>query len=177
MSANLVLQNLKSYYMGLDYGYRIYVKRKKLKSTMKYVFSKCDKSRSGIEFLNDKFIKLNRFHDRVERSEIKNDGLNQDLDCCLIFENDDKIWEYYLNYLCEIFHGESTDDGDYVGTYQVDENHFWIGNIEIRINDYSEIIPGLVEITFFAVTTDMSILFRDSISIDKFFKQMWMPET
>lgn len=128
--------------MGLDYDYRIYIKRENLKSTLKYVFNKCEKNRSGSDFQQDKLMKVNRFPNRIERTEIKNYGLNQGLDCNLIFENDEKIWEYHLNDLCESYQPNTDDEGDFIGFYQVDENNFWVGNIEIRINDYHEKISA-----------------------------------
>ena len=158
--------------MGLDYDYRIYVKKKNLRSTMEYIFQNCEKSRSGFEFVNSDLFRLNRLHYGVERRKIENDGLNQDFDCCLIFANDDKIWEYHLNDLSEGFNPSSREELDNLSTYQVDANNFWIGNIEVRVRDYTENIRDTVEISFLAVSSRMSELFRDSNSIDKFFKRL-----
>ena len=59
---------------------------------------------------------------------------------------------------------------DYINFYQIDAEHYWIGNIEIHVNDYSDKERGIVEIEFWAVTSDMSMLFAESKSVARFFK-------
>jgi hypothetical protein len=65
----------------------------------------------------------------------------------------------------------SNNEADFLNYYQIADGRFWVGNIELDINDYSDKIPDTVELVFWAVTSDMSLLFAKSGSIDKFFKQ------
>jgi hypothetical protein len=156
--------------MGLDYDYKIYLKKEKILDALEYLLANCDEKRTGFEIDNGKLIKVNRFHNRIEKSELENHGLSQTIDSCIIFKTDNKIVEYYLKELTQNYQHDTDDEDDYLTLYQNDKDSYWIGNIEIHINDYSEKEPGLVELEFWAVTSDMSFLFSESESIDEFFK-------
>lgn len=156
--------------MGLDYDYKIYLKREKLLNALEYLQANCDEKRTGFEVEKGQLIKVNRYHDRVEKSVLENHGLSQTFDCCIIFKSDNRIVEYYLKELAQNYQHNTDDDDDYIALYQYDKDRYWVGNIEIHINDYSEKETGLIELEFWAVTSDMSRLFAESESIDKFFK-------
>lgn len=158
--------------MGLDYEYKIYLGKNKLKNVMKYIFEHCERQRSNLFFQEDTVFKVREENGQIEKHRIGNYGIDSNFDCCLIFPNDNKIWEYYLIDIAEGYELNTEHEQDSIGIYQVDSNNFWIGNIEVHIQDYSDKIPELIEIRFLAVTTRMSELFRDSISIDQFFKKL-----
>lgn len=153
--------------MGLDYDYKIYIKEQKLKKAINFIFNHCEKQRSNLLFDNGEIVATRNVRGQIKKEKIR---LNTEFDCCLIFPNDNKIWEYHLNEIADGYELDSENVEDSINLYQVDSKHFWIGNIEIRIKDYSKRIPETVEIRFLAVTTRMSELFRDSPSIDQFFK-------
>lgn len=156
--------------MGLNYEYRVYLEKERLPAALEYVFSRWDQQRTGFFFENERLFKMNRSQRGAERIALKNFGLQQTLDCSLIFKNDDKIWSYYLNDLCESYHPNNDDDGDFIGLYQINKDHFWVGNIELSIQECPAISEDTVELKFSAVTSDMSILFDQSESIECFFQ-------
>lgn len=156
--------------MGLDYDYKVYLKKEKLLDALEYLLVNCDKERTGFEIDNGKLIRVNRFHNRTEKTELVDHGISKQIDSCLIFKTDVKIIEYYLKELTQNYQHETDDVDDYLNLYQYDKDHYWVGNIEIHINDYSEKETGFIELEFWAVTSDMSILFSESESINKFFK-------
>ena len=155
--------------MGLDYDYKIYIKEQKLKKAISCIYNHCEKQRSNLLNEEGEIFVARKVRGKIKKEII---SLNSEFDCCLIFPNDNKIWEYHLNEIADGYELNSENAEDSIGLYQVDSNHFWIGNIEIRIKDYSKRIPETVEIRFLAVTTRMSELFRDSLSIDQFFKNL-----
>lgn len=156
--------------MGLDYDYKVYLKRERLLEALEYLQDNCDEKRSGFEINNGKLIRVSRFHNRIEKNELENHGISQKIDSCMIFKTDIKIVEYYLKELTQNYQHDTNDEDDYLNLYQYDKDNYRVGNIEVHINDYSEKEMGLVELEFWAVTSDMSILFSESESIDKFFK-------
>jgi len=156
--------------MGLDYDYKVYLKKEKLLDALEYLQSNCDKERTGFEINDGKLIKINKFHDRTEKYELENHGISQQINSCIIFKTDTKIVEYYLKELTQNYQHDTDDEDDYLRLYQYDKDNYWVGNIEIHINDYSEKKEGLVELEFWAVTSDMSKLFSESDSINVFFK-------
>lgn len=70
------------------------------------------------------------------------------------------------------YRANSDDEADFLEYYRNEDGRFWVGNIELRIYDYSDKIPNTLELQFCALTNDMSKLFANSGSIDKFFKQL-----
>ena len=55
--------------MGLDYDYKVYPKREKLLVALKYLQANCDEKRSGFEINNGRLIRVNRFHNRIEKND------------------------------------------------------------------------------------------------------------
>jgi len=155
--------------MGLDYDYKIYIKEQNLNNAIKCIFNHCQKQRSNLVLEKGELLIKRTIEGETIKEKI---DINSEFDCCLIFQSDNKIWEYHLSDIADGYELNSENAEESISLYQVDSNHFWIGNIEVRIKDYSERIPNTVEIRFLAVTTRMSELFRDSTSIDKFFKRL-----
>lgn len=158
--------------MGLNFNYRIYLKREKLKDTFKYVLDKSRKENSPIEFKNDNFYKIEYPHLPLNQQKkiIIEDLFEKRFlgGFSLFFERDNKILEYKLRQVCNGY------DSEYDNNFQVSlkDKIFSIGNIDISIEDYSSKISGFVEIQFTAVTSSMSILFEESKSIESFFKSL-----
>ncbi len=156
--------------MGLDYSHRIYVKKENLTKTLKYVYDHCKKDSTDFKFEEEQCYKING--DKLERINLDS-IINQDsfhysmFYSCLIFEKDDKIIEYYLEDLVQRFDPEYS-----LKDYQVDNNSYWVGTIEIDIDNYSSKIENIIEISFRAVTSQMSHLLVESKSINIFFENL-----
>lgn len=157
--------------MGLDYSYKLYIAKQNLISTMQELRLHVDQARSGFEIIDDDLIKIERFRNRTEKIKLSDFGLNQKVDSCILFEPDEKIVEYYLYDLTRNYQPDSNNEADFLNYYQIADGRFWVGNIELDINDYSDKIPDTIELVFWAVTSDMSLLFAKSGSVDRFFKQ------
>lgn len=157
--------------MGLDYSYKLYIAKENLIPTMHELFLHVDQVRSGFEIISDDLIKIERFHNRTEKIKLSDFGLNQKVDTCILFEPDEKIVEYYLYDLTQNYQPTSDNEADFLNYYQIADGRFWVGNIELHINDYSDKISDTIELIFWAVTSDMSLLFAKSGSVNKFFRQ------
>lgn len=159
--------------MGLDYDYKIYIRKENLKKTIKFVYEHSDKDRVSFEIKEEQLYEIDRFADgRITKTLLDNFGINQRIDTCILVEEDKSIIEYYLWDLTQYYHPNSNDSSDYINYYKNTNNKWWIGNIEIRIKDYSDKIENCIELEFCAVTSDMSRLFANSKSIDKYFKEL-----
>ena len=159
--------------MGLDYDYRIYIKKEQLKETLKFLHKHADKERVSFEIINDQLYKINEYaNGQTSKTLLENFGINQKIDTCILVDEDNSIIEYHLYYLTQHYQPDSTDKSDFIDYYKNTDNKWWIGNIEININDYSSKIANCIELQFWAVTSDMSRLFAKSTSIDKYFKEL-----
>jgi hypothetical protein len=159
--------------MGLDYDYKIYVKRENLKRALKFVYEHSDKARVSFEINGDKLYKIDKYaNGQISKTLLNNFGINQKVDTCILVEEDNSIVEYYLWDLTQNYQPNSNDKSDFIDYYKDTDNKWWIGNVEIHINDYSDKIENCIELEFWAVTSDMSRLFAKSESIDKYFKAL-----
>jgi hypothetical protein len=159
--------------MGLDYDYKLYIKKENLKRTLQFVHRNSDKDRVSFEINDEQLYKIDKFADgRITKTVLDNFGLNKRIDTCILVDEDDRIIEYYLRDLTQNYQPNSNDKSDFIDYYKCVDNRFWIGNVEIHINDYSDKIENFVELEFWAVTSDMSRLFANSKSIEKWFKEL-----
>ncbi len=159
--------------MGLDYDYKLYIKKENLKKTLKFIYEHSDKERVSFEIKDEHLYKIENFgNGRITKKLLDDFGLNQRIDTCIVVDEEDRIIEYYLWNLTQNYQPNSNDKSDFIDYYKSADKKFWIGNIEIHINDYSEKIENFVEVEFCAVTSDMSLLFANSKSIEKYFKEL-----
>ncbi|SFD09564.1 hypothetical protein [Flavobacterium phragmitis] len=159
--------------MGLDYDYRIYIKKENLKRALKIIYERSDKERVSFEIINDQLYKVNKYADgEISKTLLENFGINQNVDTCILVEEDNAIIEYYLYDLTQNYQPNSLDESDFIDFYKSGDNKWWIGNVEIYINDYSSKMENCIELQFWAVTSSMSQLFAKSISVDKYFKEL-----
>ncbi len=159
--------------MGLDYDYKIYIKKDKLKQTLKFVYEHSDKERVSFEIVKDQLYKIDWYvNGKVTKTLLDNFGINQKIDTCILVEEDINIIEYYLWDLTQNYQENSSDKSDFIDYYKNVDNKWWIGNVEIHIKDYSEKMDDFIELEFSAVTSDMSRLFAKSKSIDNYFKEL-----
>lgn len=159
--------------MGLDYDYRIYIKKEKLKKALKFVYEHSQKERVSFEIVNDQLYKIDKYaNGQTSATLLDNFGINQRIDTCIVVDEDNSIIEYYLYDLTQYYQPDSADESDFIDYYKCMNNKWWIGNIEIHIKDYSSKMENYIELQFWAVTSDMSRLFAKSPSIDKYFKEL-----
>ena len=159
--------------MGLDYSYKLYIKKDRLKQTLKFVYEHSDKSRVSFEIVNDQLYKIDNWpNGKVTKTLLDNFGINQRIDTCILVEEDNSIIEHYLLGLTQNYQENSNNKSDFIEYYKNANNKWWIGNVEIYIKDYSEKIDDFIELEFWAVTSDMSLLFAKSKSIDLYFKEL-----
>lgn len=157
--------------MELNFFYNIYIQKDKLEKTLRYLHKHCDAQLTDFEFQGN-----NMFH--VERSSVGDVKTKielykpEKLNCTVIVENDEIITSYYLNYLSERYEPNSENEENYFDYWLTDKKHIRVGNIEIYISDYSDKIENTFELSFVAVTSNMSVLFAESESINKFFKNL-----
>jgi hypothetical protein len=158
--------------MGLDYDYRIYIKKERLNRALQFIYEHSEKERASFEIINNQLHKIDRYaNGEISKTLLENLGINQRVDTCILVEEDHTIIEYYLYDLAQNYTPDSADESDFIDYYKGAEGKWWIGNVEIYINDYSSRIEDCIEIQFWAVTSDMSRLFAKSKSIDKYFKE------
>ena len=159
--------------MGLDYDYKIYVKKENLKKTLNFVYLHSHKDKVSFEIIDGQLYRIDKSADgRVTKTLLEDFGINQKIDTCILVDEDKSIIEYYLWDLTQYYHPNSNDNSDYIDYYKNTDNKWWIGNVEIHINDYSDKIEDYIELEFWAITSDMSQLFANSKSIDKYFKEL-----
>lgn len=160
--------------MALDYAYKIYVQKNRLKKTLQTIYDRSDKERTGFEIKEGQLYKLqkNLANQVTGTTFVPDQGIDQRIDCSLTIESDNKIVEYFLFDLTRHFRPDTADQTSRLDFYKTGENSFSIGNIEIEINNYHSRIPNTIEIIFWAATSDMSLLFENSPSIDRFFKEL-----
>lgn len=159
--------------MGLDYDYRIYIKKEKLKEALKFVYEHADKKRVLFEITNDQLYKIDKFaNGQISKTLLDNFGINQRIDTCILVDEDNSIIEYHLYDLTQHYQPDSVDESKFIEYYKYADNKWWIGNVEIHIKDYSSKMPNYIELQFWAVTSSMSRLFAESTSIDKYFKEL-----
>ena len=159
--------------MGLDYDYRIYVKKENLKRTLQYVYEHSDKEKTGFEIIDDQLYTINHHIDKeLSRTLLDNLGIGQKIDTCILVNGDDRIIEYHLYDLTQFYSPNSDDESDFIDYYKNSDNKWWIGNVEVYIKDHSSIIENCIELQFWAVTSTMSRLFAESKSIDEYFKEL-----
>lgn len=159
--------------MGLNYDYRIYIKKEKLKEALKLIYKHSQKERVAFEIVNDQLYKIDKYaNGQTSATLLDNFGINQRIDTCIVVEEDNSIIEYYLYDLTQYYQPNSLDESDFIDYYKCMDNKWWIGNIEIHIKDYSSKMENYIELQFWAVTSDMSRLFTKSPSIDKYFKEL-----
>ena len=149
--------------MGLDFNYRIYVKKDKLEDAFKLVAANCSKN-NGIVYQDGKFFK-NYSYKALEPLDILK--LNVALSCVFMFKKDDQILAYSIKNNINVLRKE-TDEKNY---FSIKDIVLPVGGIDVSVIDYGIEIPDTFEIRFAAVTSDMSRLFRDSPSIEAFFKR------
>lgn len=154
--------------MGLDYAYKIYVNRDKLISTLEIVFNKSIGNTYYIDALDGKLYDIS-IVDKSKKTEITNYGIGSDLYWRPIVKKDNKIIEYFLQELCNFYELNTFINEGYYGENKIDDENVWLNGIEIRINDYGDKIPDMLEISFWAITTNLSILVRESSSINDLF--------
>ncbi|MCC9064829.1 hypothetical protein [Flavobacterium piscisymbiosum] len=159
--------------MGLDYDYRIYIKKENLKRALKLIYERSDKKRVSFEIINEELYRIHNYaNGQTSKTLLENFGINQKIDTCILVDEDNKIIEYHLYDLTQSYQPNSVDESDFIDYYKTTDNKWWIGNVEIYINDYSSKMENCIELQFWAVTSSMSRLFANSTSIDKYFKEL-----
>ncbi|KFF04058.1 hypothetical protein [Flavobacterium reichenbachii] len=159
--------------MGLDYDYRIYIKKENLKRALKFVYDHSDIDRVSFEITNDQLYKIDNYaNGKTTKTYLDNFGIDQKVDTCILVDEDDSVIEYYLYDLTQNYQPNSIYESDFIDFYKSTDNKWWIGNIEIHINDYSSKIDNCIELQFWAATSDMSRLFAKSKSVDRYFKEL-----
>ncbi len=158
--------------MGLNFSYNIYVKKNKLRDTLKFISENCSMNENHIEYKNDKFYFVRKFYSHSFQGEVQSqredleDVLNRkfSLSCSLRFFPDDKI----LNYI----HSKSeqkiipNNKDTWKPPFYINKK-FEIGSFDLGIKDKT---PNEIQFSFTAVSSDMSRLIRESTSINQFFK-------
>ncbi|MFH6993584.1 hypothetical protein [Flavobacterium sp. FlaQc-48] len=159
--------------MGLDYDYRIYIKKENLKRALQFVHEHSDRKRVSFEITNDQLYKIDEYaNGQILKTLLHDFGINQRIYTSIAVEQDDSVMEYHLYDLTQNYQPDSLDESDFIEYYKSQDNKWWIGQIEIHINDYSSKITDGVELQFWALTSHMSRLFAESKSIDKYFKEL-----
>ncbi|MFK8006140.1 MAG: hypothetical protein AB8H03_07210 [Saprospiraceae bacterium] len=161
--------------MGLNFSYNIYVKKNKLRDTLKLISENCSKRNNHIEQKNDNFYFVRMFYSDSFQGEIQtqkeilDDVLNSkiSLSCSLRFTFDDKILNYIHHQSREKIN--PNDSNSWKPPFYIDEK-FEIGNFDLTFKDSTKIFPETIQVSFTANTSDMSRLIKESTVINKFFK-------
>lgn len=83
--------------MGLDYDYRIYIKKERLKRALQFIYEHSEKERASFEIINNQLYKIDRYaNGDISKTLLENLGINQRVDTCILVEEDDTIIEYNL---------------------------------------------------------------------------------
>jgi len=156
--------------MELNFAYKIYFGKEKLEEVLKYILKNTEEESVDFEFQGDQLFHIDRSIVGMVKTKTTADKL-QKFNCAIIADNDISIVNYYLNYLAATFNISVDSPENTLKNWQANKDQFIIGNIEAYISDYSDKIENLLELSFYATAPDMSVLFVESVSINKFFKK------
>ncbi|MDU1905943.1 MAG: hypothetical protein E6772_14300 [Dysgonomonas sp.] len=154
--------------MELNFAYRIYIDETHLEKALRYLHAHCDSEYTDFEFQGDVMFHIDKASVGTVKTKIEI-YQPESLSCSLVVEKDDSIVNYYINNLAQIYNPEIDSEKRSLRYWQTDKNHFRLTDIELYILDYSEFLENTLELSFFALNPNLSLLFSESKSIKKFF--------
>lgn len=156
--------------MDLNFAYRIYIHPAQLEKALRYLDENCDPEYTNFEFQGNAMFHVDTSTVGIVKTKIEI-YKPESLSCSLIVENDESIFNYYLNNLSQIYNRDIDSEKRRLRYWQTDKNHFRLADIELYVYDYSEFLEDTLELSFFAINPALSLLFSESKSIKKFFKK------
>lgn len=155
--------------MGLNFSFNIYVKKDKLRDSLKFISENCSKIGNHINDQNDKFNSVKEYFSKIsERSQLDDDLKKKiSFSCSLRFFPDNKILDY--------IHRQSEneivpqDERTWKPPFYIN-GKFEIGSFDIVLTDFENLGRDTFQISIIAVSSKMSRLIQSSNSIIQFFK-------
>lgn len=152
--------------MGLNFGYVISVKKDKFKDALSILLGSSIKEGSLIDIYENR---ITEFYNQLstkrlsEKIEMK---YQFEATCSFGFLPDIEILKYIQGLSSNKY--DSSNKSTWGAPFYIN-NKFIIGYFDVEFNFYKEEFPDTIIMTFYAVTSSMSVLLKESISIENYF--------
>lgn len=155
--------------MGLNFGYVIYVKKDKFEDALSILLGTSIKEGNLIDIYENRItefynqLSTERFSETVELK------FEFEASCSFGFLPDIKILKYIQ--MLSFNKYDSINKSTWGAPFYIN-NKFIIGFFDVKFSFYKEEFSDTIMMTFYAVTSNMSVLLKESISIENYFVKL-----